>query len=104
MNKVMMAVLLGLGFSASVIAQQAPNMIGTWVGETNDAVIGAGKHYPNGKANEIRFVKEAVSYKFDKQSNRKYCKNMGNKIYEIEKTSISKNIEKKMYNSLCILL
>ena len=69
MNKVMMAVLLGLGFSASVIAQQAPNMIGTWVGETNDAVIGAGKHYPNGKANEIRFVKEAVSYKFDKQSN-----------------------------------
>ena len=69
MKKIMMAVLLVLGFSVSALAQQAPNVIGTWVGETNDAVIGAGKHYPNGKANEIRFVKEAISYKFDKQSN-----------------------------------
>ena len=55
MNKVIAAVLLGLVFSVSVMAQQAPNVIGTWVGETNDAVIGAGRHYPNGKANEIRF-------------------------------------------------
>jgi hypothetical protein len=80
MNKVFMAVLLGLGFSFSVMAQQAPNVIGTWVGETNDAVIGAGSHYPNGKANEIRFLKETVSYKFDKQSN-----NMFSGMVSIEK-------------------
>ena len=48
MNKIVMAILLGLGLSASATAQQVPNVIGTWVGETNDAVIGTGKHYPNG--------------------------------------------------------
>jgi hypothetical protein len=68
MNKIVMAILLGLGCSASAMAQQVPNVIGTWVGETNDAVIGAGKHYPNGKPNEIRFMKESIAYKFDKQS------------------------------------
>jgi len=41
--------------------------MGTWVGETNDALIGAGRHYPGGKAGEIRFVKEKIIYKFDRQ-------------------------------------
>jgi hypothetical protein len=54
----------------TAFAQQAPNLIGTWVGETNDALIGAGRHYPGGKAGEIRFVKEKVTYKFDRQENR----------------------------------
>ena len=54
----------------SAFAQQAPNLIGTWVGETNDALIGAGRHYPGGKAGEIRFVKERVTYKIDRQENR----------------------------------
>ncbi|MBU3612941.1 hypothetical protein [Polynucleobacter sp. MG-27-Goln-C1] len=53
-------------------AQQAPNLIGTWVGETNDAVIGAGTHYPNGKSGEIRFLKSVVTYKFDQQKNRAF--------------------------------
>jgi hypothetical protein len=54
----------------TAFAQQAPNLMGTWVGETNDALIGAGRHYPGGKAGEIRFVKEKVTYKFDRQENR----------------------------------
>lgn len=53
-------------------AQQAPNLIGTWVGETNDAVIGGGTHYPSGKAGEIRFLKSVVTYKFDQQKNRAF--------------------------------
>lgn len=53
-------------------AQQVPNLIGTWVGETNDAVIGAGTHYPNGKSGEIRFLKSVVTYKFDQQKNRAF--------------------------------
>jgi hypothetical protein len=72
MKKVIAAVLLGLGFSVSVMAQQAPNLIGTWVGETNDAVIGADRIYPGGKAGEIRFLKEKISYKVDKQEGRAF--------------------------------
>jgi hypothetical protein len=69
--KLFFALLSSLVFS-SAMAQQAPNVIGTWVGETNDAVIGAGTHYPGGKAGEIRFLKEKVSYKFDRQENRTF--------------------------------
>lgn len=52
--------------------KQAPNVIGTWVGKTNDAVIGGGSHYPNGEAGEVRFLGLPVTYKFDKQSNRAF--------------------------------
>jgi hypothetical protein len=65
-----MKFIIGLLASFAVttaIAQQVPNLVGTWVGETNDALIGAGRHYPGGKAGEIRFVKEKVTYKFDRQ-------------------------------------
>jgi hypothetical protein len=67
--KLIVGVLASFTFTAAM-AQQAPNVIGTWVGETNDAVIGVGSHYPGGKANEIRFLKEKVSYTFDRQENR----------------------------------
>jgi hypothetical protein len=56
----------------TAMAQQAPNLIGTWVGETNDAVIGAGHIYPGGKAGEIRFLKEKISYKVDRQEGRAF--------------------------------
>lgn len=69
--KLIFALLSSLVFS-SAMAQQVPNVIGTWVGETNDAVIGAGTHYPGGKEGEIRFLKEKVSYKFDRQENRTF--------------------------------
>ena len=57
----------------SEIGKQAPNVIGTWVGQTNDAVIGAGSHYPGGKAGEVRFLSSTVTYQFDKQSNRAFA-------------------------------
>lgn len=69
--KLIFTLLTSLAFS-SAIAQQVPNVIGTWVGETNDAVIGSGTHYPGGKEGEIRFLKEKVSYKFDRQENRTF--------------------------------
>lgn len=70
-----MKFVIGLLASFAVttaFAQQVPNLIGTWVGETNDALIGAGRHYPGGKAGEIRFVKEKVTYKFDRQEKRSF--------------------------------
>lgn len=70
-----MKFIIGLLASFAVttaFAQQVPNLIGTWVGETNDALIGAGRHYPGGKAGEIRFVKEKVTYKFDRQEKRAF--------------------------------
>jgi len=69
MMKLIFTLLLSFVFS-SAMAQQVPNVLGTWVGETNDAVIGAGPHYPGGKKGEIRFIKETVTYKFDRQENR----------------------------------
>lgn len=77
MKKVFTSVACILGISSlllsqAVLAQQVPNLIGTWVGETNDAVIGGGTHYPNGKSGEIRFLKSAVTYKIDQQKNRAF--------------------------------
>ncbi|QKM60066.1 hypothetical protein DN92_02885 [Polynucleobacter arcticus] len=53
--------------------KQAPNVIGTWIGKTNDAVIGGGSHYPNGEKGEVRFLGLTVTYQFDKQSNRAFA-------------------------------
>lgn len=64
--------ILTLGFSISAFAQQVPNLIGNWNGETNDAVIGEGRIYPGGTAGQIRFLKEKVSYKIDKQEGRTF--------------------------------
>lgn len=56
----------------SAFAQQAPNLIGTWNGEANDAVIGEGRIYPGGTAGQVRFLKERLSYKVDKQEGRAF--------------------------------
>ena len=69
--KFIIGLLAPFVFTAAM-AQQAPNLIGTWVGETNDAVIGAGHIYPGGKAGEIRFLKEKISYKVDRQEGRAF--------------------------------
>jgi hypothetical protein len=70
--KLLITFLASIGFTVSAFAQQAPNLIGTWNGETNDAVIGEGRIYPGGKAGQIRFLKEKVSYKVDKQEGRAF--------------------------------
>jgi hypothetical protein len=64
--------LLSLGFSMSAFAQQAPNLVGTWNGETNDAVIGEGRIYPGGSPGQVRFLKEKISYKVEKQEGRAF--------------------------------
>ncbi|QWC96101.1 hypothetical protein G6733_05005 [Polynucleobacter paneuropaeus] len=58
--------------STAVFAQQAPNLIGIWNGETNDATIGEGRIYPGGSPGQIRFLKEKISYKVDKQEGRAF--------------------------------
>jgi len=69
--KLIIGLLAPFVFTAAM-AQQAPNLIGTWVGETNDAVIGEGHAYPGGKPGEIRFLKVKISYKVDKQEGRAF--------------------------------
>ena len=70
--KLLIILLATLSFSVSAFAQQAPNLIGTWNGETNDAVIGEGRIYPGGTSGQIRFLKEKISYKIDKQEGRAF--------------------------------
>jgi len=70
--KLLVTLLAGIGFTVSAFAQQAPNLIGTWNGETNDAVIGEGRIYPGGTAGQVRFLKEKISYKLDKQEGRAF--------------------------------
>ena len=70
--KLLVTLLAGIGFAVSAFAQQAPSLIGTWNGETNDAVIGEGRIYPGGTAGQVRFLKEKISYKLDKQEGRAF--------------------------------
>jgi hypothetical protein len=70
--KLLTILLATLGFSISAFAQQAPNLIGSWNGETNDAVMGEGRIYPGGTAGQIRFLKEKITYKIDKQEGRAF--------------------------------
>jgi hypothetical protein len=58
--KLLTILLATLGFSITAFAQQAPNLIGTWNGETNDAVIGEGRIYPGGTSGQVRFLKEKI--------------------------------------------
>ena len=70
--KLLTVLLATLSFSMTAFAQQAPNLIGTWNGETNDAVIGEGRIYPGGTSGQVRFLKEKISYKIDKQEGRAF--------------------------------
>jgi len=70
--KFIVTLLAGIGFTVSAFAQQVPNLIGTWNGETNDATIGEGRIYPGGSPGQIRFLKEKISYKVDKQEGRAF--------------------------------
>ena len=70
--KLLITLLASIGFTVSAFAQQAPNLIGTWNGETNDAVIGEGRIYPGGTVGQVRFLKEKVIYKVDKQEGRAF--------------------------------
>ena len=70
--KLLVTLLAGIGFAVSAFAQQAPNLIGTWNGETNDATVGEGRIYPGGSPGQIRFLKEKISYKIDKQEGRTF--------------------------------
>jgi hypothetical protein len=54
---------------ALVLAQNAPNMIGTWTATSNSAVIGSSAHHivPNKGDKEIHFNKVPLSLVIDRQ-------------------------------------
>jgi len=70
--KLLTTFFLSMGLTVSAFAQTAPNLIGIWNGETNDAVIGEGRIYPGGNPGQVRFLKEKVSYKVEKQEGRAF--------------------------------
>jgi hypothetical protein len=61
-------VLVGF-FPALVLAQNAPNMIGTWTGTFNATVMGSAAHHvlPNKKDKEIYFNKIPFTLDIDRQ-------------------------------------
>ncbi len=56
-------------FPALVLAQSAPNMIGTWTGTFNATVMGSAAHHivPNKKDKEIYFNKIPFNLDIDRQ-------------------------------------
>jgi hypothetical protein len=56
-------------FPALVLAQNAPNMIGTWTGTFNATVMGSAAHHvlPNKKDKEIYFNKIPFTLDIDRQ-------------------------------------
>lgn len=53
-------------------ADDSTNMIGTWQGVTNAAVMGVDKHHTASDAEEIRFVKVKMNLVFDRQEGQNF--------------------------------
>jgi len=66
--KLLCAVLISvLAFSAN-----ATNVVGTWVGVANVAVIGANPHHNTKDAQEVRFAKTEFTFVIDKQEGQNF--------------------------------
>lgn len=71
MKKLLLALLTVISTSAA-IAQTAPNMIGTWVGVSNVAVLGANPHHNTSNPTEVRFAKTEFTFVIDKQQGQNF--------------------------------
>jgi hypothetical protein len=67
--KFKLAIAIFAFLPALVLAQNAPNMIGTWIATSNAAVIGsaAHNHHPDKKDKEIYFNKVQLNFVIDRQ-------------------------------------
>ena len=66
------AFCLGLAPFVAQAAKTAPDVLGTWVGMSNSAIIGAGQHHPDGSDGEIRFRRVEFTLKIDRQEGRNF--------------------------------
>ena len=58
----------------AALAQTAtpPELLGTWVGVSNSAVIGGGNHHPGGTEDSVRFRHVELKLVIDKQEGRNF--------------------------------
>ena len=70
LNKFTLVLFLGLAPFAVHAAKPAPDVLGSWTGLSNSAVIGTGQHHPEGNENEIRFRRVEFTLTIDRQEGR----------------------------------
>jgi|TARA_B110000503_G_C7102965_1_gene394653 hypothetical protein len=56
-----------LSISILAFSANATNIVGTWVGIANVAVLGANPHHNTKDPEEVRFVKTELTFVIDKQ-------------------------------------
>ncbi|MDB4806834.1 hypothetical protein OAG89_02475 [Pseudomonadales bacterium] len=69
MFNLLLAIVLLPSFAA---ADESINILGTWQGVTNAAVMGVDKHYTTIHAEEIRFVNVKMELVFDRQEGQNF--------------------------------
>ena len=53
--------------TATVAAEQIPNLVGTWEGQAASVVMGGGRHHQPGAIADISFVHKKFSYVIERQ-------------------------------------
>lgn len=72
-NRHQLACLLSTCFLTGVaFASDAHNMVGTWVGVANVAVLGVNPHHNATAPKEVRFAKTKFTFVIDKQSGQNF--------------------------------
>ena len=72
LRKISLLLALVLASFAVHAAKTAPAVLGSWVGLSHSAVIGAGQHHPDGSDGEIRFRRVEFTLKIDRQDGRNF--------------------------------
>ena len=67
MTKIIFKLLCMLSIPMLAFSANATNIVGTWVGVANVAVLGANPHHNTKDPEEVRFVKTELTFVIDKQ-------------------------------------
>ena len=71
-KKFVLSLCLSLLPFAVHAAKAVPDLLGSWVGASNSAVIGGGQHHPEGGDGEIRFRRVEFTLTIDRQEGRNF--------------------------------
>jgi hypothetical protein len=72
MTKFIYKLLCMLSISMLAFSANATNIVGTWVGVANVAVLGANPHHNTKDPEEVRFVKTEFTFVIDKQEGQNF--------------------------------
>ena len=74
MNRLVFSTILAIPpLAALAQTATAPDLLGTWVGVSNSAVISGGNHHPGGTENSVRFRHVEFKLVIDKQEGRNFA-------------------------------